>query len=357
MSWKDDLRDTIWGLEAYRTHEYRPGLVRLDANESPFPLDEAEREVIAAELSRLPLHRYPEVSGRPLREAVAAHFGLEPDEILVGNGSDEMISVLLTAFAAGKRGRGKALFPVPTFGEYQAIARAHGMETVTVPLDDEWRLDEGRAREAILEARPAVAIFASPNNPTGNRLEPAALDRLARASGCVFAVDEAYADFAGTTQIPLVREIDGFCVLRSFSKIGLAGLRVGALVASRELVAQLDKVRLPFNLDAVALAAACAFLENPRRLADRIRRIKTARQELRAGLARIPDLIVYPSDANFILVRVPLDGPTVWKRMLERDVLVRVFPGDGPLRDCLRITAGTPEENERCVAALAAAIA
>jgi len=356
MSWKDDLRETIWGLEAYRTHEYRPGLVRLDANESPFPLDEGERETIAFELSRLPLHRYPEVSGRPLREALARRFDLEPDEILVGNGSDEMISILFTAFAGGKRGRGKALFPVPTFGEYQAIAGAHGMETVQVPLGADWQLDESRTREAILGERPAVAIFASPNNPTGNRLDPAALARLAHASEGAFVADEAYADFAGATQVSLVREIDGFCVLRSFSKIGLAGLRVGALVASRELVAQLDKVRLPFNLDAVAMAAVCALLQNPGRMEDRIRRIRAAREDLRAGLARIPGVTAFPSDANFVLVRVPLDGPTVWKRMLQRNVLVRVFPGKGPLQDCLRITAGTVEENETCVAALAAAV-
>ncbi len=357
MSWKDDLRETIWGLEAYRTHAYRPGLVRLDANESPFPLEEAERDAIASALSRLPLHRYPEVTGRPLREALARRHGLEPDQVLVGNGSDEMISVLFTAFAEGRRGRGKVLFPVPTFGEYEAIARVHGMETVKVPLGEGWRLDEDRAREAIRAERPALAIFASPNNPTGNLLDPAALDRLARASQGIFALDEAYADFAGITRIPLVGEIEGFCVLRSFSKIGLAGLRLGALVASRDLVAQLDKVRLPFNLDAFALAAACALLEEPARMDDRVRRIRAAREELRAGLAGIPGLTVFPSDANFVLVGVPRDAPAVWKRMLERDVLVRVFPGAGPLRDCLRITAGTPEENERCVAALAAAIA
>ncbi len=355
--WKDHLRPAILGLEAYRTYEYRPDLVRLDANESPLGLDDADRETVAHELERLPVHRYPEVSGRPIREALARRWNVEPDEVLAGNGSDELIGVLATAFAEGPRGRGRALFPVPTFGSYESIALSRGLEPVKVPLREDFGLDEERVREAMLRERPAVALFASPNNPTGNRFDPAALERLARlGAGGVVVADEAYADFAGKTQIPLVREVEGFCVLRSLSKIGLAGLRLGALVGSRDLVAQLDKVRLPYNVNAVSMAIACALLESPGRLDHRIRAIVRQRKALADGLARIPGLTVFPSDANFVLVRTPVDAAGVWRRMLDRGVLVR-YLGGGALRNCLRITAGTPHENARCILAIAAAVA
>jgi histidinol-phosphate aminotransferase len=357
MTWKDHLQQAILGLEVYRTFPYRPGLVRLDANESPFPLDEADRDTLAHELGRVDIHRYPEVAGRPLREAMARRFHISPDQVLVGNGSDEMISVLLTAFAQGPAGRGKVLFPVPTFGTYEAAALARGLEPVKVPLDGSWQVDEARTLDAMVRERPALAFFPSPNNPTGNRFDSGTLQRLAEATSGLFVADEAYADFCGVSQVSLVGEIDGFCVLRSLSKIGLAALRVGALIGPQDLVAQLDKVRLPFNVNAVSMALACAILENPGRLEDRIRRVAASRRSLAEGLAAIPGLTVFPSDANFVLVRTPIDGQRAWERLLERGVLVRNLSRPGPLRNCLRITAGTSEENERCLQALRAALA
>jgi histidinol-phosphate aminotransferase len=357
MSWKEYLREALLGLEVYRTHEYRPGLVRLDANESPYPLDDADRDTFAHELGRVAVHRYPEVSGRPLREALARRYHVEPDMVLPGNGSDETISVLLTAFAEGPRGRGKVLFPVPTFGTYEASAVARGLLPVKVPLREDWQLDEARCAEALEGERPALCFFASPNNPTGNRFDAAALERLARAAPGVFVADEAYADFSGQTMISLVGEIEGFCVMRSLSKIGLAALRLGALVGPKDLVAQLDKVRLPYNVNAVSMALACALLENPGRLEDRIRKVAASRRKLAEALSGIPGLTVFPSDANFVLVRTPVDGQRAWQRLLDRGVLVRNLSRPGPLRNCLRITAGTPEENDRCVHALREAIA
>ncbi len=357
MSWRDQLRPSIPALGLYRTFEYRAGLVRLDANESPFPLDEADRATIRHELERLPVHRYPDVSGRPLREVLARRWHVSPDMVIAGNGSDEIISMLYTAFAEGPRGRGKALFPVPTFGEYESIALSHGAEPVKVPLDEQWQLDEGRFAEAIEREQPALAFFASPNNPTGNRFDAAVLERLARACHGVFVVDEAYGDFGGSSQVSLVGEIEGFCIMRSLSKIGLAGLRIGAFVGPKDLVAQLDKVRLPFNVNAVSMALACALLENPGRLDDRVRKVAAARRELAEGLARMGRLKIWPSEANFVLVRTPVDATTVWKRLVDRGVLVRDVSGPGPLRNCLRITAGTSEENARCLEALAVAIA
>lgn len=357
MSWRDYLRQSLASLEVYRTYDYKPGLTRLDANESPFPLDRADLDTFAQELGRVAIHRYPEVSGRPLRQAFARRHHVSPDQVLVGNGSDETIALLVTALTDGRRGRSKVLFPVPTFGSYESIALGRGAEPVKVPLRDDWTLDEAAALAAIRGEQPAVCFFATPNNPTGNRFDALCLERLASEAPGAFVADEAYADFAAQTMIPFVGEIEGFCVMRSLSKIGLAALRVGALIGPKELIAQLDKVRLPYNVNAVSMALACAVLENPERLEERVRKVAAARRELAAGLAAIPGLTVFPSEANFVLVRTPIDGQRAWQRLLEKGVLVRNLSRPGPLKNCLRVTAGTPEENQRCVDAMRAALA
>ncbi|HZZ85775.1 MAG TPA: aminotransferase class I/II-fold pyridoxal phosphate-dependent enzyme [Anaeromyxobacteraceae bacterium] len=357
MSWKDHLREAIFGLELYRPFEYRPGLVRLDANECSFPLEQEDRELMAAALGEVLVHRYPEVSGRPLREALAVRWRVSPDQIILGNGSDEIISVLYTAFGAGRAGKpATTLFPVPTFGTFEAAALARGMTPVKVALDDRFQLDEPALAEAMRRHEPALALFATPNNPTGNRFDSAVLGRLAEGFGGVFVADEAYADFSGRSELARVKEGSSFCVMKSLSKIGFAALRLGALVGPPDLIAQLDKVRLPYNVNAVSIALARALLANPARLDARIARVTAARQDLDRKLRGVAGLTVYPSDANFVLVRTPIDGRGVYERMLAKGVLVRNLSRPGPLANCLRITAGTPEENEQCLEALRAAV-
>ena len=361
MSWKDHLREGVWALGVYRPFDYasaRPDLVRLDANESCYPFDREDLAVLQEEIARLAFHRYPEVSGRPLREALARRWNVEPDQVLLGNGSDEIIAILVTAFGGGRGGLpGKVLFPVPTFGEYESIALAHGARPVPVPLDGRFQLDEPSLAEAIRSERPGLAFFATPNNPTGNRFDAGTLERLARHMDAVCVVDEAYADFGGFTMMPMVGNAPGLFVMRSLSKIGLAALRLGALVGPREAIAELDKVRLPYNVSAASQALACAVLARPDRLDARIRRVAEARRALEAGLRTLPGLTVFPTDANFVLVRVPGAAQAVFDRLLARGVLVRNLARPGPLERCLRITAGTPAENEACLAALGAALA
>ncbi|BDG08935.1 pyridoxal phosphate-dependent aminotransferase [Anaeromyxobacter paludicola] len=357
MSWRDHLREAVFGLELYRPFEYTPGLVRLDANECSFPLEREDRELMAAALGDVLVHRYPEVSGRPLREALASRWGVSPDQIILGNGSDEIISILYTAFGAGRDGRpAKALFPTPTFGTFEAAALARGMACVKVPLDGRFQLDEPALAEAMRREAPALALFATPNNPTGNRFDSAVLGRLAEGFGGVLVADEAYADFSGRTELPRVREGASFCVMKSLSKIGFAALRLGALVGPRDLIAQLDKVRLPYNVNAVSIALARALLASPARLDARIARVRAAREDLAAKLEAVGGLVVYPSDANFVLVRTPVDARGVYERMLAKGVLVRNLSRPGPLENCLRITAGTEEENDQCLEALRAAV-
>jgi histidinol-phosphate aminotransferase len=361
MSWKDYLRPSVRGLSTYRPFDYARApkdLVRLDANESAFPLDAEDLELFRAELAKVPLHRYPEVSGLPLREALASRLGVRPEEVLLGNGSDEIIAVLTTAFGGGREGKGApVLFPVPTFGEYEAIALAHGAHPVAVPLTSRFELDELALAEAIRRERPALAFFASPNNPTGNRFDAGVMERLARLMEGVLVADEAYADFGGTSLLSLVKEVPGLFVMRSLSKVGFAGLRLGALVGPAEAIAELDKVRLPYNVNAVSVALARVALAHPERLEARIRKVAESRRALEGELREVSGLEVFPSDANFVLVRTPFDASLIFERLLARGVLVRNLSRKGPLERCLRITAGTNEENAACLKALRAALA
>jgi histidinol-phosphate aminotransferase len=300
------------------------------------------------------MNRYPEVSGRPLREALARRWGVEPGQVLLGNGSDEIIAILVTAF--GRPGA-KVLYPAPTFGEYESIALVHGASPLPVPLDAWFQLDEPALAAAISRDRPALAFLASPNNPTGNRFDAAAIARIAAAMDGVCVADEAYAEFGGGTLVPRVGDVPGLVVMKSLSKIGFAALRLGALVAPAEIVAELDKVRLPYNVNAVSQAIAIWALEEPGWLERRLAHIASSLRQLDHGLRKIPGLEVFPSDANFVLVRLRSgDAKAVWDALLARGVLVRNLSRPGPLQGCLRITAGTAEENERCLEALRAVL-
>ncbi len=357
---RDRLRNTVWGGAAYRPFDYASagaGLVRLDSNESAFPPSADEMNSFQDELGKLALNRYPDVSGRPLREALARRWGVEPDQLLLGNGSEEIISILTIAFGGHARGMpAQVLYPDPTFNQYEMLARAYGAVPAPIPLDGSFGLDEARFAGEIARRRPALAFFASPNNPTGNRFDSATLVRLAQTMNAAFVVDEAYADFGGETLIPRIRDTPGLFVMRSLSKVGLAGLRLGALVGPREVIAELDKVRLPWNVNAVSLALGCASLRHVGRLEARIRETVRLRTELESRLRSVPGLTVYPSDTNFILVRTPIDAGAVFRELLARGVLVKNVSQPGVLDRCLRVTVGTALENERFLRALRASI-
>lgn len=333
-------------------------LVRLDCNELGVAPDEEEWKAFRDAFSKVVLHRYPDVSGTPLREALARHWSVEPDELLLGNGSVETIAMLIQAFGTNTRGRvARVAFPVPTFPLYATIARHHGAEIVPVPLLSDFSLDEARFAEAMERERPGLCFVASPNNPTGNRVERAALLRLAQRCDGAFVVDEAYADFDGPSLIDAARRTEGLFVMRSLSKVGFAGLRIGALIGHRKAIAEIDKVRIPWNVNALSIALGTALLSRPDKLRARVASVIRARQELSSALARLPHVKVFPSAANFVLVRLTCDADLAFQGLLERGVLVRNVASPGLLDRCLRISVGTENENERCVSALRAVLA
>ncbi|CAN94378.1 Histidinol-phosphate aminotransferase [Sorangium cellulosum So ce56] len=357
-----DFLPALLRPELAELHAYTPVAghfpVRLDANESPPLLSAEARAALARAAAPEDWGRYPDARALDLREAIAAHCGAEPDEILAGVGSDEVISIVLTALSRPRQGADAASIVTvsPTFVMYKLSARARGMRVVEVPLDAGWDLDVAGLRRAVDFALPNVVFIASPNNPTGALMSEDRLEAVVTAaSDALVIVDEAYIDFAPRDQLALLRKHPNVAVLRTLSKIGLASLRIGWLIGARELVAELDKVRQPYNLPTPSQRAAAFAL---RELGGELRRAAAAvtaeRERLAAGLAAL-GLSVAPSHANFLWIGTRRPAGEVFEALAARGVLVRSFhAAGGRLAHRLRITVGLPEENDRLLAEIAA---
>ncbi|MBX3233462.1 MAG: histidinol-phosphate transaminase [Labilithrix sp.] len=352
-------RPELEELKAYVPHD-PPGIkVKLDANEAPPSSSPAVRDAVMRAIGGVALERYPDPRALRLKEAIARRTGARAEELFVGSGSDEVIALLLTGLA---RPRERApqpvmLAPTPTFVMYRVTARGHGHKPVEVPLDASWDLDVGMMKRAIEMMRPNVVFVASPNNPTGNQVSRDRLRALVESSESALVVaDEAYVDYAGPDAS--VRgwraELPNLGVLRTVSKIGLAALRVGWLEADAALVAELDKVRQPFNVSATSQAAAAAVLEEAWDDVQKdVARVVAARAEVAAAIAALPGWGVTPSGANFVWVKTRRPASEVWEALVAKGVLVRSFhAAGGRLASQLRITIGTDAENEALVAAL-----
>jgi histidinol-phosphate aminotransferase len=335
---------------------------KLDANESPFALGDSMRQALAAELAEaladVELHRYPDPEARELRRLLAKDLGVLPGQVLASNGSDEAIQMLLMAAA----GPGAAVAaPVPTFLMYEIGARALGLRFVGVPLSDGFDLDVRRFCDALRAEQPRLVFLAWPNNPTGRLYDAAAVEEIVRVCGggganALVVVDEAYFHYAGQTLLPALDRYPNLVILRTLSKIGLAGIRLGILVASVAVVEQVNKVRLPYNVNALSQAAARVVLRHPEVVSRHAAAIVGERERVLARLGELPGVTVYPSRANFFLIRTARPGDGVFRGLLERGILVRDFSRTPALANCLRVTVGTPEENEAFLAALSAVL-
>ncbi|MEO0326488.1 MAG: histidinol-phosphate transaminase [Myxococcota bacterium] len=359
------LRPSFATLVKYGVPQNAAFEAKLDANESPYTLSPELREGLARRLADLSLHRYPDAAATQLRQRLAASLAASPEELVLGTGSDEVIAMLINAFAGPERA---VLFPGPSFVMYAITARSHGVRPVEVPLAADFRLDEEALRRALEAEAPAVAFYASPNNPTGNVFDEAVLGRLARAfPATLHVVDEAYGPFrraaggdAPASHVGLLRTHGNVALLGTLSKIGLAGLRVGWLRARPALAAEIEKSRQPFNLNAPAQAAATYVLEaGEEELAARIGAIVEARGALLRGLEALPGVTPFPTEANFVLFRLAegTDASRFKASLAERGVAVRVFTRHPRLAGHVRVTVGTPEENALFLLALAELLA
>lgn len=345
------VRPEIRALSAY--HVPDPGkCVKLDAMENPYRWPD---ELVSAWLDRLrdaPLNRYPDPSARRLQERLRVAMQV-PDAmaILLGNGSDELIQMIVQTVAAPGR---VILAPEPTFVMYRMIAQVLGLTFAGVPLKADFALDLDAMLEAIERHQPAVVFLAYPNNPTGNLFDAAAVRRIIAEAPGLVVVDEAYAAFASDSFMGALGEYPNLLVLRTVSKMGLAGLRLGLLAGPPAWLNEIDKTRLPYNINVLTQASAEFALEHRDVLDAQTARIRADRAALLAALAEFTGLTVYPSEANFILFRTPAgQADAIFTGLRERGILIKNLSGaGGALADCLRVTVGTPEENAAFLAVL-----
>jgi len=349
------------GMIAY--HVPRPPNVRakLDANELPYALPPEIARALAAELERVAIERYPETDAGLLRPLLARELRVPAESLVFGNGSDELIAMLCAAFGEPRAGEtaARVLYPVPTFVVYRIAALSHHLEPVEVPLRDDFTLDEDAVEAGFRDRRPNLAFFALPNNPTGTLWSPEFVLSLARRyPDTIVIADEAYIEYGGRTLIEHAGHPANLVVMRTLSKVGMAGLRCGFLIAHDAVVRELEKVRAPYNLGSLPMRAAAWLLEHHGdALRARTREVVAERERVAAALRELPRLRVFDSEANLLMVKL-LDGSAtdLWRQLADRGVLVRNFDRPGPLAGCLRITIGTPSENDLLIETLRAVL-
>jgi histidinol-phosphate aminotransferase len=348
------VRDEIRALAAYHVAP-SAGLVKLDAMENPYRLPPALAEALGRHLAQVAINRYPDPGAAGLKDALRRAMAI-PDglDMVLGNGSDEILQMIAVALA---RPGSTMLALEPSFVMYRMSAIAAGMGYAGVCLAPDFSLDLPATLAAVERLRPALTWVAYPNNPTGNLFPREAILAIVDASPGLVVVDEAYYAFSGgASLLAEVGRHPNLVLVRTVSKLGLAGLRLGLAVGPRDWLGEFDKVRLPYNVNSLSAAAAEFMLARHEVLEEQTRAIVRDRGLLEAGLDAIPGVRRFPSAANFVLARVP-GAPRAFEGLKGRGILVKNLHGSHPLlADCLRFTVGTPDENARLLSALAPAI-
>jgi histidinol-phosphate aminotransferase len=363
----DRVPEIVRRTAAYDVPQPPRMVAKLDANELPYAMPAELRAELGRALAEVALERYPDASARRLREIVVRQVSatalpgggpdalirpITGDQLVFGNGSDELIAMLCSAFSARRDGRAPAILcPSPSFVYYRLSAIARGVDAIEVPLTAAFELDEPAMVRAIEQHRPSVVFLALPNNPTGTlwRIGFAA-ELAARFRDAVIVSDEAYFAYSGATSLPVLPEHPNLVVMRTLSKLGMAGLRVGFTISSPAIAAVLEKLRPPYNLSSLDQRAAEFLLQHATAwCAERAADVVAERGRLAAALAA-RGFEVFPSQANLVLIRTT-GATALWRRLADAGVMVRLFDA-GPLTGCLRVTVGTPADNAALLAAL-----
>ena len=350
------VRPEIRALSAYAVakldaNDNASAWVKLDAMENPYPLPDAVKARLSAALARVAINRYPDAGGEGAKRVLRRALAIPEDAgLLLGNGSDELIQIIVSALA---RPGAVVLAPDPSFVMYRMDALYASTRFVGVPLNPDFSLDRDAMLAAIERESPAVIFLAYPNNPTGNLFADADIAAIIEASPGLVVIDEAYYAFADASFLARVPELPNLLVLRTLSKVGMAGIRLGYAVAAPAWIAELNKVRQPYNVNALTQAAVEALLFDTGWIVDQAAAIRAERMRLESALARLPEVRVYPTQTNFVLVRVN-DANRIFDGLKARRILIKNLHGWHPLlTNCLRMTVGKPEENDLLLAALA----
>jgi histidinol-phosphate aminotransferase len=350
------IRQDVQSMHAYAIQP-STGLVKLDAMENPFALPPELQRALGERLGRVAINRYPAQNVADVAAALARFVELPPGcKLMLGNGSDELIDLL--SVACDLPGA-TVLAPLPGFVMYEMSARLRGLRFAGVPLTADFELDEAAMLEAIEAQRPALTYIAYPNNPTANLFDDGIIERIVAAVGRqqgLVVMDEAYQPFSSRSWMQRMGQQPHVLVLRTLSKFGLAGVRLGYLCGAAALIDEINKVRPPYNVSALNAEAALFALEHADEYARQAALLRAERARLQAALAATPGLHAFPSEANMVLVRVP-DAQRAFEGMKARGVLVKHVAGLHPLlANCLRLTVGTPTENDLMISALRASL-
>ena len=339
------VRPEIRALSAYAVAGAAGGAwVKLDAMENPYPLPDPIRARLSESLSRVAINRYPDAGGEGTKIALRSALHINEDAgLLLGNGSDELIQIIVSAVA--KPGAA-VLAPDPSFVMYRADALYASMRFIGVPLRADFSLDRDAMLAAIERESPAVIFLAYPNNPTGNLFERRDMEAILGASRGLVVIDEAYSAFADASFLPRVPEFPNLLLLRTLSKVGMAGIRLGYAVAAPAWIAELNKVRQPYNVNVLTQAAVGALLADAGWIEQQAAAIRGERARLESALALMQGVSVYPTQTNFVLARVK-DANRIFDGLKARRILIKNLHSWHPLlANCLRITVGTPQEND-----------
>jgi histidinol-phosphate aminotransferase len=343
------LRDDLADVEPYHVEPHRHR-IKLDANESPYDAPPDLKAETAGAFADLRWNRYPDPRARRLRLALADRLGVSVGCVGIGNGSDEIIAGLIHALA---RPDARVVAPEPTFSMYGILARAAGVEYCGAPLTPDFELDADGLHAALRPDGTNIVFISYPNNPTGACWDRDAIANLLDVPGVLLVLDEAYYEYSGMTFLPDVDTHDNLIVLRTFSKaFGFAALRIGYMVADPDWVGVVDRVRLPYNVNALSQVGALTVLGHDDRVAEHLRWVVDERERVLEALNAVEGIETFRTDANFVLFRAREGADAVFTRLLDAGVLIRNLDRPGLLRDCLRVTIGTPAENTVFLAAL-----
>jgi len=339
------IKPEIRNMTAYHVADAE-GMIKLDAMENPYDWDEAIVESWIETLRSVHLNRYPDPGADQVKQQLRDVMRIpESQAIVLGNGSDELIQLLALAVSAP----GKTLLTVePGFAMYRQIAQVTELSFQSVALTADFELDMPELLAQIEQQQPALVFLAQPNNPTGNLFGEENLRQVIEAAPGLVVIDEAYTPFTDADYLPLLEEYNNVLVMRTLSKAGLAGLRLGLLVGNPRWIAELEKIRLPYNIGVLTQASAEFALKHYEVLRQQTALIRDERANLYKDLSAIAELKVWQSEANFILFRTqPGQARAVFDGLREKHILIRCLDGAHPLlKDCLRVTVGSAAENE-----------
>ena len=339
----DLISEKVKNLKAYQVETLKEG-IKLHANENPYSPSPELIKKILERFGNLDLNRYPDPDCKNLKNAISARTKVHSNQVVVGNGSDELIQNLMQVFCnAGDT----ISFPGPSFAMYAIIAKGMGLNVETYPLNNKWDFEAKSLLKFLVASQARIVFISYPNNPTGNCFSRTEIQELVENFQGIVVLDEAYYDFSGLTFLEQMKDHNNLVILRSLSKIGLAGLRVGYGIFPSILADEINKIRMPYNSNSISQIAAEELLNNFSLVQNQIDSIKHERTRLIKELSKIESISTFPSDANFILFQVVREGEKIFKKLMEYGILIRNLGTHPMLNNCLRVTIGTKAENDQ----------